>query len=105
MKVIYTAGKYSANSEWEMWQNIQHASMVARTLWMNGYAVICPHRNTMFFGSGRADDHKIWLDGDLEILSRVDVIYMLKGWQESTGATMEHARAEELGLEILYEEE
>lgn len=30
-------------------------------------------------------------------------IYMLRGWEKSTGATAEHATAVALGLEIIYE--
>ena len=50
MKVIYVAGKYTGKSEWETFLNIQHARVVAHDLWYKGWAVICPHSNTAFFG-------------------------------------------------------
>ena len=31
-------------------------------------------------------------------------VYMLKGWQHSKGANMEHTYAQNLGLEIIYED-
>ena len=45
-----------------------------------------------------------FLDGDLEILKRCDVIYMLKGWYRSQGSTAELELAKKLKKEIIYEE-
>ena len=101
MNVIYVAGKYTADTEWGIWNNIEHASREARKLWKDGWAVICPHKNTSFFGG--EDDRDLWLRGDLEILSRCDAIFLLLDWQRSEGATKEYERAVELGLRI-YEE-
>lgn len=106
MKVVYISGKYRANSEWGLIENIRHAEDVARRLWGNGWAVICPHKNTAHFGGLARDpeeDHQLWLNGDLEILSRCDVVYMLKGWENSQGATIERQLALALGLEVYYE--
>lgn len=36
-------------------------------------------------------------------LETCDAIYMLKDWEESKGAKMEHEKAKELRLEIIYE--
>ncbi len=103
MKVIYVAGKYTADTEWGIWNNIEHASGAARKLWLDGWAVICPHKNTAFFG-GKDEAHRdIWLAGDLELLRRCDAIYMLGGWENSEGAKAELKLAEKLGLEIIYE--
>jgi len=32
----------------------------------------------------------------------VDIVFMMPGWEKSTGATLEHAAAKALGLEIRY---
>ena len=37
------------------------------------------------------------------ILKEVDIIYMLRDWQDSTGATIEKMFAERCGKQILYE--
>lgn len=42
---------------------------------------------------------------DLMILELCDTIYMLKNWKESKGAIIEHEKAVELGMNIIYEEE
>ena len=112
MKVIYVAGKYLGECDWDTYCNIHHARIAAKKLWDKGWAVICPHANTAFFGGvGERDrdnlngDWMKWLSGDLEIISRCDAIYMLNNWKDSKGAKMELAKAQELGLEVFYEGE
>ena len=39
---------------------------------------------------------------DLKALSQCTHIALLEGWEESKGAKMEKAEAEEMGLEIMY---
>lgn len=38
-------------------------------------------------------------------LASCDAIYMLRGWEQSKGATAEHAVAKWIGLEIIYQGE
>ena len=42
---------------------------------------------------------------DLPYIFRSDIMYMLKGWEASTGANIEYAVALRMGLTIIYEEE
>src|SRR6056297_1520146 len=44
------------------------------------------------------------MERDLEAVKNADAIYMLKGWQDSTGAQAEYWCAKWLGKEIYYEE-
>ena len=45
-----------------------------------------------------------FIERDVEaILKEADAIYMLKGWERSTGATAEHALAKWKGIEIIYQ--
>jgi hypothetical protein len=103
MKVIYVAGAYRNSTEWGLIKNIRKAEAVAIKLWQQGWAVICPHKNTAFFG-GLCPDIT-WLNGDLEIIRRCDAVYMLKGFKSSVGAVQEWELAKSLGLEIIYEDE
>jgi hypothetical protein len=91
MKVIYIAGPYRANGEYQVSLNIRRAEDLALRVWRSGAACICPHKNTAFFG-GAADD-SIWLEGDLEILQRCDAVLCLDNWRASKGATGEVALA------------
>ena len=103
MKVVYIAGPYRASSINGVYENIHAARQEARRWWVNGYAVICPHANTAFM-DGEDTDH-IFLDGDLELLRRCDVIVMLDGWENSEGAKREHDEAIDCGLEVRYQYE
>jgi len=87
MKVIYIAGPFRAENAWRVEQNIRAAEETALDLWNCGYAVICPHANTRYFDG--AIDANMFLEGDLEILSRCDALFMLPKWETSVGATEE----------------
>ena len=45
-----------------------------------------------------------FVDRDLDALATCDAIYMLPGWEQSKGATAEHAVAQWRGLTIFYPE-
>jgi hypothetical protein len=85
-----------------VWQDIEEAKRVALKYWKQGYAVICPHANTAFFDGSCPDE--VWLNGDLEILERVDVVVMMQGWEQSVGATGEYDHAVAHGKEIIYDD-
>ena len=101
MRVIYVAGKYRADTENGVFENIIHARREAQRLWQKGWAVICPHTNSMFMGSMLANE--VFMQGDLEIVRRCDAIYMLSNYKDSEGALRELELAKELGLKIYYE--
>jgi hypothetical protein len=101
MKVVFISGKYRDKDWYRIDLNIQKAKIAAIDLWKRGFVVICPHLNTAHF-DGLCDDN-VWLTGDLEILKRCDVIYMLKNWEDSEGAKAELELAIKLGLEIIYQ--
>ncbi len=101
MNVAYIAGPYRAPTVEGIARNIQAAEEVAKKYWCLGYAVICPHKNTAFF-DGLTDD-SVWLQGDLEILSRCDICIVMKNWYLSKGATKEVEFAKEKGIPIIYD--
>jgi len=109
LRVIYIAGHYLGDkTEWGIKQNIEYAEKVARRLWDKGWAVICPHKNSAFMGGIRSDpdeDRRVWLDGDLEMVSRCDAILMLNGFETSRGANEELKKARDFGLTIYYEDD
>ena len=101
MKLAYIAGPYRSATVRGIVQNIRIAEAVALRYWRDGYAVICPHMNTALM-DGSLPDH-VWLEGDLEMLRRCDVVVMLPKWKSSVGATAEHSLAVSLKMEIRYE--
>lgn len=107
MKLVYIAGPITAKTPWQRQQNIRDAEAAMIRLLKQGYAVICPHKNTASLDGAINRNHKVehsfWINTDLEMLRRCDAVYALKTWESSRGARAEIQKAKELGLEILYE--
>jgi hypothetical protein len=101
MKVIYIAGPIRAANAWAVEQNIRQAEELSLEVWKMGAACICVHTSCRFFHGVTADE--VWLEGDLEIISRCDAILMTDDWQESVGATKEHTFALEHDIPVLYD--
>jgi len=98
--VVYLSGKYSTGVPQ---LNLIRARDMARTLWEHGYTCLCPHCNTDF---SPMDDKLISYDdyirGDLELLRRCDVIMMMKDWEDSPGAKVEHDTAQAESIPVFY---
>jgi hypothetical protein len=94
--LIYLAGKYSG----DIAENIQRAREVAIELWQKGYAVICPHLNTANFEEDCKCAYDDYIKGDLQIVSRVDAVVLLPGWQDSNGAKLEAVHAKQHGIPV-----
>ena len=101
MKLAYICGPFRAPNAWEIEENIRRAEVVALKAWKAGFAVICPHTNTRFFDGAAPDE--IWLNGDLEIMKRCDLVILVEGWDLSLGALKEIERAEELGIPVFHD--
>ena len=98
MKLVYIAGPYRGESEWQVVQNIRRAEGLALAVWKLGAACICPHKNTALFG-GAAED-SVWLEGDLEMMRRCDAVLCTDNWALSSGARDEVALAKQLGIPV-----
>ena len=102
MKVAYIAGPFRAKTHWGIVQNVRAAEQVALKYWKLGYAVICPHTNTANF-DGAVEGDNLWLDGDIEIMKRCDLVIAMSNWRNSGGAREEVKLAESLGMEIVFD--
>jgi len=100
MKVIYVAGPFRAKNAWEIECNVRRAEDAAALLVMEfGLMPLIPHANTRFF-HGMGSDDSFWLEGTLEMMRRCDAVYMLDGWEASSGSCGEKAEAERLGIRV-----
>lgn len=63
-----------------------------------GHTVINPFKN-------QGDTYKEYIDTGLFQLMHCEAIYLLKGYEKSTGATLEHDYARTVGLKIMLEED
>ena len=100
MTLVYIAGPFRAPNSWLMEQNIRRAEEYALIAWRMGAAVICPHTNTRFF-QGAAPDN-VWLEGDLEMVMRCDVVFAIPGWKDSEGAKEEVRTALAMGIPVVH---
>ena len=98
MKVIYIAGPYRAETDWEIEKNIREAEMLAIAVWSYGFVALCPHKNTAHFGGILPDES--WLKGDLELLIRCDAVLLTKHWRFSSGAKRERLEAIARGIPV-----
>jgi hypothetical protein len=93
MKVIYISGPFTdPDTTNGIERNISIASGYAAKCWASGFAVICPHKNAKDY-QHLSLPYELWINGDIELLSRCDAILMLPDWEKSKGARMEHEYA------------
>jgi len=111
-KVVYVAGPMRGHPNF----NYDAFDKARDYLRLQGYIPISPTDiDRLHEGWGKyppADwqfnlqDAKRMIQRDLlTILHDCDAIYMLLGWEKSKGARVEHALAEFLGLDIMYQTE
>lgn len=97
-RVAYVAGPYRAPTARGVVENIRRAEAVALELWARGYVALCPHKNTALFDGALPDS--AWLDGDLELLRRCDLVVCTEDYQRSSGARREVELAFELNIPV-----
>ena len=105
--VIYLAGPYAAPTwprglRWlGVLLNVRRAAIYASRLAGLGWAPICPHANTDLAGRlSHTRYDKFWFEVGLAHLARADAIFLLPGYQHSTGARQEHLLAATLGKTV-----
>ena len=94
--IIYIAGKYSDKTPEKVTANILLAKKCALDIWRMGYTAICPHLNTEHFDDELDLVWKDYLEGDIEIVSRCDGVFLLPNWKYSKGAVVENEVAKRL---------
>jgi len=66
---------------------------------INPYAIPAPRKS-----NGR-DEWSYYMRESVKLLANADQIYMLEGWEDSIGATIEHNLARDLNFPIMYEKD
>lgn len=90
---IYIAGPITDNPHYK--EQFKAAEL---TLIEKGHAVINPVKNEGF-------TYKEYIDMGLFQLMQCDAIFMLEGWYDSKGATLEHCYATTIGIKVFYQKE
>ena len=103
-RLVFISGPYTAKTEEAKKENIWHAARVACRLWELGWFVLAPHLNSANFELFTDLDETVFLEGALEMLSRCDCVFMLKGFETSPGSLKEYELAQRLGKDIYFED-
>ena len=103
MKRIYIAGPMTGiedlnRAEFEKAEGVLHGRKCFETVWN-------PSQIAVYYGWNEKTNLCTIASTLLQVLTRCTHIYMLRGWQDSKGATAEHAVAKWIGLEIIYQGE
>lgn len=98
-KLVYISGPY-ANGGHGVERNISIARNIAIRLWEEGYGVICPHLNTQHFEWDCLCEWQDYMDGDLTMVERSDLVVMIPGWEDSKGAVIERDHAIRKGIPV-----
>jgi hypothetical protein len=106
-KLVYISGKYTAINkdgtfnDRQIHMNILKAREYAIDIWEKGYTAICPHLNTYHFERDATLEWEDYIAGDLELLKRSDIIFMLPNWEQSKGAILEKEFAEKNKIKVV----
>lgn len=87
MKVVYVAGPYSAELQYEREDNIQAAKRAGLLVALAGGCPIIPHANTGSFWGTKTPD--FWYEATSELLSRSDCALFVDHWWNSKGSVRE----------------
>lgn len=98
--VAYVAGPYSGDIE----GNIKRAEKVSIDLIRKGYSVITPHKNTAHYEKyeGEGINRETWIEMDLAILRRCDILFVMEGYEGSKGTAGEIKFATENNIPVIF---
>ena len=77
----------------------------AKYLRNKGHQAINPYCIPEPKKSNGRDDWSYYMRESVKLLANADQIYMLEGWEDSIGATIEHNLARDINLPIMYEKD
>ena len=95
-KRIYISGKITGTDDY-----MERFAKAEKYLITKGYSVLNPAKVNAQMPSDTTYDE--YMQMALTMLQMADSIYMLKNWQDSNGAKIEHQIATMLKIDILFE--
>lgn len=105
MRRIYVAGAYSSDNVIGLLDNIRKGQRWGAEVFLRGYAPFCPW-NDLHFQLQLPDGAKLtvqdYYDYSMAFLEASEAVFVTPGWEGSKGTIAEIARAEELGIPVVY---
>lgn len=101
-KIVYISGPITGTDDYR-----ERFRDVEKRLLDNGYRVFNPVVIPEFIDkiSGYQFEYEDYIDFDLLLVDKADIVYMMKGWEDSPGANKERDLAIRKGKLIMYESE
>lgn len=99
-ETIYIAGKVTGLDTKEVQEKFDAAQ--EKFIYL-GFDVINPIQIVHQYADGFETDWETAMQLCLAKLEEATHIYMLEDWKDSKGATIEHERAKEIGIDIIYQ--
>lgn len=112
-KVVYLAEPYRPyhdehGKRHSIAENVRTAGKYGIEVWRRGYVALVPHTLTYLDPKQQRQDGgvsniapEIFMDGELELIRRSDLLVLLPEWRHSRGAIAEKAFAEEIGKDVV----
>lgn len=104
MKKVYVAGAFSANNILDCLKNIGRGEEYSAKVFMLGFAPFCPWHDKDYVIQNWTSNFtvKMFYDYCMAWLEVSDILFVIPGWEQSTGTLAEIERAKELGIPIVY---
>ena len=109
MKLSYLASPYTHADPAVREARYQAACKKAADLMLAGKVIFCPiahsHPIAEQMPDGKAVDGQFWKQQDEPYVEMCDelIVYMLPGWERSSGMKHEIERAQQRGIPVIYE--
>jgi hypothetical protein len=102
---VYVAGAYSSDNVIGVLDNMREGMRWSTEVLLRGHAPFCPWIDFHFQLMLRPGEVLTTLDYyrySLAWLEAAEVVFVIPGWEQSKGTLAEIARAEELGIPVVY---
>ena len=106
--ITYVAGPYSCDGAPDLFVNMRRGTRACAELIMDGIDAFCPWADWILWMTLR-DGENICKERiyaySMAFLEVSDAVYVLSGWERSTGTKKEIIRAKERGIPVFYTRE
>ena len=105
---VYVAGAYSADSAIGTLNNMRRGIQWSKEVWLAGHAPFCPWADHLFILGMTDEEMAVFTNGaDYYDASEAwllvsDVMFATPGWENSKGTQKEIAKAQEVGVRVVY---
>ena len=96
---IYISGPITGTTDY-----MERFAAAERELWDNGWDDIVNPAGILSVRLPEGSSWEAYMGESLKLLCECDAIYMMRGWEGSRGARLEHVVAESLDLRVLEQE-